>query len=101
MARKHDDVAEQIAKARGGKYDSRHTPDVRTPSQVVEVEVKRNTLGDGIDQLKQYRGQKPRYLGVTSELVPEAKKLTKGTGIGVMAPTGRIAKRAGGRGRKR
>ncbi len=99
MARKHDDIAKRIAQARNGEYDPTRTPDVKTPTQAVEVEAKASTLADGINQLKQYRGPKSKYLGVPPELVKEAIEQTQGTGIGVMTSTGRIAKRARRRGK--
>lgn len=43
---------------------------------------------------------KPRYLATTSDLLKKAQEITKGTKVGVMSPTGRIAKRAGGGGKK-
>ncbi len=94
MARKHDEIAKRIAKARGGEYDPTRTPDVKTPTQAVEVEVKESTLSDGIKQLRSYRGPKSKYLGVPRELADKARERTQGTGIGVMLPNGRIIKRA-------
>jgi len=52
-------------------------------------------LYSSLDQLKRY--QKPRYIATTSDLVEKAIELTKGTGIGVMGPTGIIRKKAGGK----
>jgi hypothetical protein len=51
--------------------------------------------------MRQLQGfHKPRYLATSSELLKKAQELTKGTKVGVMGPTGRITKRAGGGGRK-
>lgn len=52
--------------------------------------------------MRQLQGfRKPRYLATTSELVPLALEITEGTSVGVMGPTGHIAKRAGGGKRSR
>lgn len=52
--------------------------------------------------MRQLQGfQKPRYLATTSDMLKKAEEITKGTKVGVMGPTGRIVKRAGGGSRKR
>lgn len=48
------------------------------------MEAKENSLADGINQLKGYRGQKSKYLGVPLELVGTAIEQTQGTGSWVL-----------------
>ena len=66
--------------------------DLVLPNRVVEVEVKPNSLSQGMRQVA--RSQKPRYLAVSISLVKKALEATENTGIGVMSETGRIVKRA-------
>lgn len=92
---KHDKIAEQVAKRKGGEYNPSKGADIVTPQVVIEVEVDQGKLGEGIRQLQGYR--RPRYLAVPSELVKGAKERTKNTQVGVMNETGQIQKKAGGK----
>jgi hypothetical protein len=95
---KHDQIANRIAKKEGTTYNEGPGPDVKGAKRVIEVATHEGDLMDSMRQLQGF--DKPRYLATTSELVKKAQEITKGTKVGVMGPTGRIAKRAGGGGRK-
>lgn len=95
---KHDQIANRIAKKEGTTYNEGQGPDVQSPKRVIEVATHEGDLKDSMRQLQGF--DKPRYLATTSDLLKKAQELTKGTKVGVMGPTGRIAKRAGGGGRK-
>ena len=89
---KHDRIAEKIADQEGVDYNKGKGPDIITPDRVVEVATTKSDLNDSVDQLRGFK--KPRYLATTPELISEALRLTKGTKIGVMGPSGHIKKRA-------
>ena len=55
---KHDKIAKQVAKRKGGEYNPSKGADIVTPQVVIEVEVDQGKLGEGIRQLQGYR--KPR-----------------------------------------
>ena len=90
---KHDKVAEYLAKKFDTEYKSDKGIDIVTPNRAIEVEVKKEGLNQGLDQV--VRSDKARYLAVTPDIVKAALELTKGKGVGVMSPTGRIIKKAG------
>lgn len=96
---KHDEIAHRLARTERTNYNKGPGPDIDTPKRVIEVAVRQGDLQDSMRQLQGFR--KPRYLATTSALTKKAKEMTKGTQVGVMGPTGRIAKRAGGRRRKK
>ena len=87
----HDKIAERIAKKIGTEYKIHMGIDI-VKDRVIEVETKRNSLSQGLRQV--IRSQKPRYLAVNEPNIKNALEITKGTGVGVMGPTGRIIKRA-------
>ncbi len=88
----HDKIAKRLARKFGTEYKSDKGIDVVMPTKVIEVEARKNSLGQGIDQVQ--RSQKARYLAVPKQLKTAAIKATEGTGIGVMGPTGAIVKKA-------
>ncbi len=87
----HDKIAEQIAKKIGTEYKAHEGIDV-VKDKVIEVETKKGSLSQGLQQV--IRSQKPRYIAVNKPNIQNALEITKGTGVGVMGPTGRIIKRA-------
>ena len=87
----HDKIAEQIAEKIGTEYKSHKGIDI-VKDKVIEVETKGNSLFQGLQQV--IRSQKPRYLAVNKPNIKNALEITKGTGVGVMGPTGRIIKKA-------
>ncbi len=89
---KHDRIAKEIAEKKGTEYHSDKGADIRTPRQVIEVEVDAATFKEGVRQLQ--GSSKARYLAVPNELVEEAIEYTEGTGVGVMNERGKIKKRA-------
>jgi len=95
---KHDQIANRIAKKEGTTYNEGPGPDVKGSKRVIEVATHEGDLKDSMRQLQGF--DKPRYLATTSELLKKAQEITKGSKVGVMGPTGRIAKRAGGGGRR-
>ena len=96
---KHDEIAARLARREGTTYNKGKGPDVQTSRRVIEVATHSGDLRDSVRQLQGF--QKPRYLATTSELLAQAKDIAKDTRIGVMGPTGHIAKRAGGGRRKK
>jgi len=92
---KHDKIAKYLAKKNKAEYNKGPSPDVKTKNRVIEVAIHESDLYSSLDQVKRF--QKPRYIATTSNLVKKAKEITKGTGIGVMGPTGNIRKKAGGK----
>lgn len=95
---KHDQIAKRIAKKEGTTYNEGQGPDVQGSKRVIEVATHESDLRDSMRQLQGF--QKPRYLATRSDLLGRAKELVKGTKVGVMGPTGRIVKRAGGGGKR-
>lgn len=90
---KHDRIAEEIAKKKGGEYNPNEGADVVTKREIIEVETDQDTLSDGIRQLQGYK--KPRYLAVPNEIVSDAIEKTKNIKVGVMDEKGNIRKPAG------
>lgn len=88
---KHDKISKCLAKKEGAEYNEGKGPDVIGRNRVIEVATHEGDLYSSPDQLRGYR--KPKYIATLPELVEKAKEITKGTGIGVMGPTGRIKKR--------
>ena len=89
---KHDRIAKNIAEKKGTEYHSHIGVDIRTSTQVIEVEVDRNKFKEGVQQLQ--GTNKARYLAVPNNLVKEAVKYTQGNGVGVMNENAKIKKRA-------
>lgn len=89
---KHDRIANKIAETKGTEYHADKGVDIRTPTQVIEVEVDPDTFREGVRQLQ--GSKKARYLAVPNELVEEAIEYTESTGVGVMNERGKIKKRA-------
>ena len=90
---KHDEIAEKLAKNFAAEYKKNKGIDIVTKNRVIEVETKKNALSQGIKQVQ--NSPKARYIAVNKTSIKDALKATKGTGIGVMRPTGKIVKRAG------
>jgi hypothetical protein len=89
---KHDQVAEAIAAKKRTEYNRGPGADIKTSSQVIEVETPQ-TIGDASRQLRGHK--KPAYVAVTSErAIPKALEHYEGTTIGVMGPEGTIVKRS-------
>ena len=87
---KHDQVANKIAKKEGVPYNKGPGADVQSKSRAIEIESP-NTIGDAARQLKGYK--KPVYVVPTEpKAVPKAVKHYKNTTIGVMTPSGKVAK---------
>lgn len=91
---KHDRIANEIARKKNTEYHSDEGVDIRTPTQVIEVEVDAGKFKEGVRQLQ--GSSRARYLAVPNELVGEAIGYTEGSGVGVMNEHGRIKKRARG-----
>ena len=91
MGRIHDIWAKHLAKEFKGKYFHRG-PDVKTREKVIEVAISDSDIYSSIKQLR--RSRKPKkYLAVPEYKANLAKRLTKGTGIGVMNLNGKIIKK--------
>lgn len=91
---KHDELAERLAEKEGTEYNEGPGPDIPGSRRVIEVAIHESDLKDSMRQLQNFR--KPRYLATTSKMIKKALAVTKGIKVGVMGPTGHIAKRAGG-----
>jgi len=89
---KHDIIAERTARRLKAEYNPTKGPDVVTEREVDEVEIDKNTLKEGMGQMRGYRQLK--YIVVPTNLVKDAKDATKGTKIGVRDEHGRIRKSA-------
>ncbi len=92
----HNQIAGKLAKKFNTEYKSHKGVDIVTKGKVIEVETKSNSLKQGIAQV--VHSSKARYLAVNKINVNNALDATKGTGIGVMAHTGRIIKGASRKG---
>jgi hypothetical protein len=88
---RHDRIADRLAR----KFKTEHRRkgvDIRVKDQAIEVAATPSDLYQSMGQLRRSRKQK-KYLAVPREFQDKARQLTKGTGIGVMSPTGKILKR--------
>lgn len=87
---KHDRVARQIARKEKTEYNQGPGADIKGARRAIEVETPR-TIGDAARQLQGYK--KPVYVAPTDpKAVPKAVARYKNTTIGVMRPSGKIAK---------
>ncbi len=82
-----------MAKKFGTEYKKDKGIDIVTNDRVIEVETKKDSLLQGIEQVQ--RSSKARYIAVNQINIENALKATEGTGIGIMSETGRIVKKAG------
>lgn len=89
---KHDQVAEKLANRFHTEYMPNKGIDIVTSKRVIEIEVKKAGLDQGLNQI--IRSSKPRYLAVSKQLEKLALDKTRNTGVGVTSETGRIVKRA-------
>jgi hypothetical protein len=96
---KHDEIAKRIAKKEGTEYNEGQGADIKGSKRAIEVATHEDDLKDSMRQLQGYK--KPRYLATSSDMIEKAKEITQGTKVGVMGPTGKIAKRAGDGGKKK
>ena len=94
MGKAHDEKADALAKKFGTDHD-RKGVDIKTKDKAIEITVKKDDIEKSVEQLNLSRKAK-KYLAVPPKKVNFAKKVTKGTGIGVMSTTGNIRKRARG-----
>jgi len=87
----HDQIANRLAR----KFKSTHRHqgvDILSQGRAIEVAVTLNDLYQSVKQLKRSRAPK-KYLAVPLCLLPKARKLLKGSGIGIMNTKGRIIKK--------
>ena len=88
----HDMIAEGLAR----KFRTRHRRegvDIRKGSRAIEVAASEGDLYQSMRQLRASR-KRHKYVAVPSGLLGKAKEIARGTGIGVMGPTGKIHKRS-------
>ena len=90
MKSKHDEISERLARMENVPYNKGKGPDVKGRSRTIEVATHASDLYSSIGQVKRYR--RP-YIATTPDLIPKAKEITRGTGIGVMDAWGNIKKR--------
>ena len=92
MSTKHDETAQRIADKKGVSYNRGPGPDIKTSSQVIEVETA-DTIADASRQLRGYRC--PVYVaGADDAATQAALEHYKDTTIGVMDASGKILKRS-------
>ncbi|MCL0029898.1 hypothetical protein M1N19_02910 [Dehalococcoidia bacterium] len=89
---KHDQIAEQLAKALKTTYNPSKGVDIKKRGMVAEIEPTPKTFTDGIRQLRPYKGC--RYLVTDDRYINEAVERVKNTKIGVMKPNGTVVKPA-------
>lgn len=92
MAYDHDEIANRLAK----KFRTRHRRkggDIVSKDKAVEVAVTRGDMHASVGQLKRSRARK-KYMAVPAPMIPDARRLLKGSGIGIMNARGRIRKRS-------
>jgi hypothetical protein len=92
-SKKHEDIAHKLAGRLKSTYNPSQGVDIKTKDKAVEVEVLPTTIDHGLAQLRRSRKEK-KYLAVPPELRDQALRKAKGTGIGVMLPSGEIVKRS-------
>ena len=92
MSKVHDMVANRIAKKLKTFYNAGRGPDILKYPTVVEV-VLASGVEKGLQKVNGFQG--PTFLaGATPLAVDRAKKVARGTGIGVMDQFGKIVKRS-------
>ena len=90
MPTKHDPTARRIAAKKGVAYNEGQGPDIKTPSQTIEVETI-DTITDAGRQLQGHRGLV--YVAGADDAATEAAlEHYDDTSIGVMNPSGKILK---------
>ena len=90
MSTKHDETVKFIAAQKGVSYNQGPGPDIKTPRQIIEVEIA-DTITDAAQQLRGYRG--PVYVvGVDAKATRVALEYYNNTTIGVMDASGKILK---------
>lgn len=98
MSSKHDRIVKKLAKL-FGVQPRRKGVDLITNDKAIEVATSESDLYQSMKQLR--RSRKPKkYLVVPEELLEKARKITKGTGIGIMDPHGNIIKKPRKRSKK-
>ena len=88
----HDEIAEKLAKKFGAEYKKDKGIDIVTKNRVIKVETKKNSLSQAKKQVQ--NSPKARYIAVNRINIKNTLNATKGTGIGIINQTGRIAKKA-------
>jgi len=91
MAAEHDEIADRLAKKLGTEH-RRKGVDIIKDDTAIEVAVEDSDIYSSLSQLRRSRKDK-LYLSVPTKKIAQAKEVTKGTGIGVMGPNGKIHKR--------
>ena len=90
MPRKHDIVANRLAKKEDTEYNRGQGPDINTSRRAIEVESE-TTVSDGFRQLQGFH--KPVYIaGSNPQATKKALEETEGTTVGVMNSQGKILK---------
>jgi len=87
----HDRTANRLARKFRSTYRRRGV-DILSQGRAIEVAVTLGDLYQSVKQLRRSRAPK-KYLAVPSYLLPKARKLLKGSGIGIMNTKGRIIKK--------
>ena len=91
MTSEHNKIAERLAKRLRTKH-RREGVDIIKNDTAIEVATTDGDIYSSLSQLKRSHKDK-QYLSVPTEKIEKAKEVTKGTGIGVMGPTGKIHKK--------
>lgn len=92
MSCDHDRIAGRLAKSFKTKHRDRGV-DIVSRGVAIEVAVTRDDLFRSVRQLRRSRAKK-KYVAVPSALIPKAKEILEGTGIGIMNTRAKIRKRS-------
>lgn len=87
----YDQIANRLARKFGTIHRHRGV-DILSQGRAIEVVGTLSDLYQSFKQLKRSRAPK-KYMVVPSRLLPRARKLLKGSGIGIMNTKGRIIKK--------
>ena len=92
MTRKHEQVAQRLARKLGTEYDPKRSPDIRAKNVRIEVKSEACEIPKAIEQLG--GGQlKKKYVCLPKNEHENAKRLLKGSGIGLLDYRGNCTKR--------
>ena len=93
-SRAHRETAERIAKKLSTDYNPAEGLDIKTPTEVGEIETP-TTLQDAVKQLAPFAGKKKRWVAPTdNRSIPKLRGILEGTGIGIRDNKGNVVKRA-------
>jgi len=93
MGKTHKKVAKRFGRGRRGK-EKKKGIDFPMEKQVNEVAVTESDIYSSVKQIQRAKKKRKAFIVTISKKVPLARKATKGTGIGIKLPSGKIVKRS-------